>query len=282
MLAAAAWGMGGVAGQYLFQYHNADATWLVMVRQILAGFMFLLYAGLIQKQDVFAMLKRENRDLVAYSFFGVLGAQLGFYYTISLCNAATATVLQYTAPIFVMVWMSRKNKRLPEGREVLGIIFALFGVFLIATHGSVTSLALSPAAIGVGLLSSLAYAYYTVKPAEMLKKYTAASLIGWGQLISGLALILLRNPFKPQGTWDLPAAGAFIYLLFGATILSYSVYLAGLKIVGPTRASLISCAEPLASIIAVVSVLGTELVLEDLLGMACIIFTVTMLSLPKK
>lgn len=282
VLAAAAWGMGGVAGQYLFQYHNADATWLVMVRQILAGFMFLFYAGVIQKQDIFAMLKREKKDLVAYSFFGVLGAQLGFYYTISLCNAATATVLQYTAPIFVMVWMSYKKRHLPEGREVLGIIFALFGVFLIATHGSVTSLALSPAAIGVGILSSLAYAYYTVKPSEMLKKYRAAALIGWGQLISGLALILLRNPFKPAGSWDFPAVLAFIYLLFGATILSYSVYLAGLKIVGPTKASLISCAEPLASIIAVVSVLGTRLVLEDLLGMACIIFTVTMLSLPKK
>ena len=36
VLAAAFWGLGGVAGQYLFQYHQVDAVWLVMVRQIVA------------------------------------------------------------------------------------------------------------------------------------------------------------------------------------------------------------------------------------------------------
>ncbi|MCD7974900.1 MAG: EamA family transporter [Phascolarctobacterium sp.] len=75
---------------------------------------------------------------------------------------------------------------------------------------------------------------------------------------------------------------AFTYFLFGETILSYSVYLAGLKLVGSTKASLISCAEPLASIAVVVTLLGTKLTIEDYLGMACIIFTSTMLSLPKK
>ena len=56
----------------------------------------------------------------------------------------------------------------------------------------------------------------------------------------------------------------------------------GLKLIGPTKASLISCAEPLASIVAVVFILGTELMLMDYIGMACIIFTVLLLSLPKK
>ena len=72
------------------------------------------------------------------------------------------------------------------------------------------------------------------------------------------------------------------YLILGATVLSYSVFLVGLKVVGATKASLISCAEPLASIIAVVLWLHTPLTLEDLVGMACIIMTVVLLSLPKK
>lgn len=55
----------------------------------------------------------------------------------------------------------------------------------------------------------------------------------------------------------------------------------GLKVVGATKASLISCAEPLASIIAVVLWLKTPLTLEDLVGMTCIILTVVLLSLPK-
>lgn len=211
-----------------------------------------------------------------------MGAQLGFYYTIGLCNAATATVLQYMAPIYVMLWMSYKSRKIPDGRELIGIVGALVGVFLIATHGSLDSLAISPIALTIGVLSALSYAYYSIKPGQMLKKYTAATLIGWGQLISGVALIIWRNPFTPAGHWDMSGYLAFAYLLLGATIASYAFYLAGLKIVGPTKASLISCAEPLASIISVVLLLNTELAGADYIGMACIIFTVLLLSLPKK
>ncbi len=280
--AATCWGMGGVAGQYLFQYHQADMVWLCMVRQILAGCLFLLFAAVVQKQNIFAIVKENTWDIVEFSFLGILGAQLGFYYTISLCNAATATVMQYMAPVYVMLWMSYKARRAPEGRELLGIVGALVGVFLIATHGSPDSLAISPMALAIGTLSALSYAYYSIKPGEMLKKYTAPTLIGWGQLISGLALIIWRNPFTPAGHWDMSGYLAFAYLLLGATIASYALYLAGLKIVGPTKASLISCAEPLASIISVVLLLDTKLTTPDYIGMACIIFTVLLLSLPKK
>lgn len=280
--AATAWGMGGVAGQYLFQNYHADAVWLVMVRQIIAGFLFLMFAKLMQKQDVFRILREDLKAIAAFSFIGVLGAQLGFYHTISLCNAATATVLQYMAPVFVMLWMSIKKKSLPEGREFLGIFFAVTGVFLISTHGNLDKVVLSPAALAVGIYSAIAYAYYTVMPAELLKKYPSTVVIGWGQLLSGLGLVFFRNPVALPTGWDNHAVLAFLYLLFGATIASYSLYLAGLKIVGPTKASLISCAEPLASIIAVVVLLGTVLTMEDLIGMGCIIFTVLMLSLPKK
>lgn len=279
--AATAWGMGGVSGQYLFQGYHADAVWLVMVRQVIAGVLFLLFAK-FKHNDVLQILREDFKAIVAFSFIGVLGAQLGFYHTISLCNAATATVLQYMAPVFVMLWMSLKHKTFPEGREILGIVCAIIGVFLISTHGNLDTVVLSPAALLIGLYSAVAYAYYTVMPVELLKKYSATVVIGWGQLLSGLGMMLFKSPLAiPQG-WDQHATFAFLYLLFGATIASYSLYLAGLKIVGPTKASLISCAEPLASIIAVVVLLGTVLTFEDLLGMGCIIFTVLMLSLPKK
>ncbi|MCD8359424.1 MAG: DMT family transporter [Acidaminococcaceae bacterium] len=86
----------------------------------------------------------------------------------------------------------------------------------------------------------------------MLQKYSTTLIIGWGQFLSGGFLCLFINPFEPSGHWDGVAVAAMAYLILGATVLSYSVFLVGLKVVGATKASLISCVEPLASIIAVV------------------------------
>lgn len=40
LLSAAAWGLGGVCGQFLYQFHSVTAPWLIAVRQVLAGFIF--------------------------------------------------------------------------------------------------------------------------------------------------------------------------------------------------------------------------------------------------
>ncbi len=283
LASAAAWGLGGVCGQYLYEFHDVTAMWLIAVRQVLAGLIFLGYL-VLRGQSIFCVFKnrRDALDQLAFTYLGLLGAQFGFYYTISLCNAATATVLQYTSPVFVMLWTSFKSRCLPEGRELLGIVFALAGVFLISTHGDINTVVLSPLALVIGIISAISLAFYTVQPMRLLQKYSTTLVVGWGQLLSGLLLCLFVNPFEPTGHWDSGALAAFAYLVIGATVLSYSLFLVGLKVVGSTRASLISCAEPLASIIAVVVWLKTPLTAIDLIGMACIILTVVLLSIPKK
>lgn len=281
LVAALFWGTGGVAGQYLYTRHFLDPIWLVMVRQILAGLAFLGYSVFFEKENIWAILKEFPVSVLVLSFCGILGAQLGFYYTISLCNAATATVLQYTAPVMVLLWMAYQGKRWPDRKESLGVVLAFTGVFLISTHGDLGNLAISLEALTIGMLSAVSYALYSVQPVEMLKHYAVTTVIGWGQLISGLFLILFRNPFQPAGSWDLYAVLAFLHLVVGATILTYALYLTGLKIIGSTKAALFSCAEPISSILCVVFLLGTKITNMDILGMGCIIFTVLMLSLGK-
>lgn len=281
LLAAIFWGTGGVTGQFLYTNYGVDPVWLVMVRQIVAGSLFLAYSKLYLKDSVIPILKEFPWSILIFSFPGILGAQLGFYYTISICNAATATILQYTAPIYVVLWMMYKNKKLPDFKEALGVVLAFTGVFLISTHGRLDSLAISAEALVTGILSAFAYALYSVQPVEMLKKYPTTTVIGWGQLISGLFLILFRNPFNPAGNWDLIGVLAFSYLILGATVLTYGLYLTGLKIIGSAKAALLCCAEPLSSIICVVVFMGTKLTNMDFLGMLCIIITVVMLSLSK-
>lgn len=282
LIAALAWGLGGVSGQYLFSKHNVTSWWLISVRMLLGGIIFLGYDYFINKTDIFDLIKNHTREVVGFAFGGLLGAQLFFYWCIELCNAATATVIQYTAPIMIMVWSVCKSKRAPGIREILGTIGALTGVFLIATHGRLDSLAISFQALVTGLISAIGYALYSILPVDLIKKYNTLTVVGWGHIIPGIFLCSITSPWHIPGQWDGNALLAFIFLILGATVVSFGFYLSGMRIIGPVKASLLCCAEPLSSIFFVVTFLGTKLENMDYVGMLCIIFTVSILSLPKK
>lgn len=50
LLAAAAWGLGGVAGQFLFQFYDVGAPWLIAVRQIIAGVVFFRLSAVPRRE----------------------------------------------------------------------------------------------------------------------------------------------------------------------------------------------------------------------------------------
>jgi drug/metabolite transporter (DMT)-like permease len=281
--AAILWALSGVSGQYLFQNFHTDASWLITVRQLTAGAVFLGFL-LIRQKNIFQIFKKRQDwlELLLFTFFGLLPAQYGFYVCISLSNAAMAPILQYTAPTMIVLWLAFRKHKPPEGREILGIFLTLIGVFLVSTHGRVDQLVISPGALFWGLLSAVGLAIYTVAPVRLLKTFSTTIVMGWGQLLSGLFLSFFFNPFNSGSPWNVPAVAAMVYIVIGGTVIPFSLYLLGLTAVGPTKASLISCMEPMASIVLVVLVLGTPLTLLDVIGMVCIIATVLLLSVQKK
>lgn len=282
IIASVFWGAGGVAGQYLFENYNMDAMWLVFVRQTSAGVGFLAYAALVLKEDMLRPFREDIKDLLVFSVVGLLLAQLGYYYGVKLSNAATTTVIMYTEPIYVILWMAYKHKQPPTLNEIFCMLLAFVGIFLITTHGSFESLAITPMAFAMAMLSAVSYAVYSVQPMGLLKKYPNTLVLGWANIISGLSLLYVVSPFNYPQTWDMNASLVMLYLIVGATLLTFFLYTKGLVIIGSTRASLLSCAEPLSSIIFMVALLGTPVEFLDLLGMGLIIAAVLLIVCVKK
>lgn len=282
LLSTGMWGISGVCGQYLFEHTQIDSTWLIAVRQILAGLMYMMVIVQRGKEPLFAIFRAQRQTLWKMLFFtlGLLGSQYGFYYAIKLSNAPTATVLIYTAPVFVVLQQVLMQHRPVEKKEAVGIFTALMGVFLVSTHGNPTSLVISPAALFWSILSAIAMTLYTVAPAHILKEYSSPYLMGWGQLLSEFILLPLCNPFHSGvESWTFFSIGAMGYIIVFGTVVPFLMYFNGLKVIGPVKASLISCSEPLCSVLFSVAFLGTFLALPDYLGVVCIVGTVVMLSL---
>ena len=154
------WGLAGVFGQYLFAYKGLNARWLVSVRLVLAGLLLLTTVYLKQGREMWKIWK-DKKDvfwLILFAIFGMAGCQLTYYSSVELSNAGTATVLQYTAPAIIMLYTAVRAKKMPRLMEIGALVLALFGTFVLATHGDPNSLAISEAA--------LAWISCTIQPAS--------------------------------------------------------------------------------------------------------------------
>ena len=151
-LGGVCWGASGTVGQYLFTCQGVDSGWLTVVRMFLAG-VVLLGGALVRHRPQLRAIWSDRRDalrLVLFSVGGLMTCQYTYLAAIRYSNSATATVLQYMGQALILLWVCLRARRLPTRREGVALVLALLGAFLLATHGSLTALALSPQALGGG------------------------------------------------------------------------------------------------------------------------------------
>ncbi|MDO4531461.1 MAG: EamA family transporter [Bacillota bacterium] len=282
IFAACCWGVSGAAGQFLFDHTGITPEWLVSTRTLAVGILMLAFLQ-IRKGGVFEIWtdKDDRKGIVIFTLGGMLFMQYGYFAAIDHCNAATATVLQYTAPILIVVYLALRNKKLPTLVESIAVAGCLIGTILLATHGDLNNLSLSPLALFWGLLSAVALAFYTIYPTRLLAKYDTMLLIGWSMLIGSFVMHFVHPSWDYAANWDLPGVAAMVFIILFGTMTPYLLFLNGVKYIGPTKSSLFASAEPIAS--TVVSVVWLKVGLEamDYLGFVFIVTAVLMLSFIK-
>ena len=276
------WGVSGVCGQFLFQNKDVTASWLVPVRLMMAGIFMLCFYIWKDKKKAFAIWqKKENRrGILIYGLAGMMLCQYSYFQTIEWSNAGTATVIQYLGPALIVVWVCLQTRRLPERKEIIGVLLALLGIFLIATHGNPTSLALSERALLMGLISAVSVVIYTVQPEKLQKQFPTPLILAWGMLIGGCVLTVLFRPWHQTVIVDAQMVTTLLVVILLGTMASFSLYMTGVKLIGSVKASLYSCVEPVASMVLTAVWMKVQFTLPDIIGTVCIILTIIILALP--
>lgn len=278
------WGISGTCAQFLFQTKGIDPAWLVTWRMLIAGALLVIYSVVKEKKEAFAIWKKPNNvgKLLLFGLLGMVAVQYTYFYSISLSNAATATILQYIGPVFVLAFYALKNKTWPRVAEYAALVLALVGTFLLVTHGSTAELVISNEALLWGILSALALAFYTIQPVGLLRSFSPASITGWGMLTGGVFFSMFTQPWSFSGTWDVETWLAFSYIVVFGTVLAFYFFLTSVSKIGATYASLLCSVEPLAATLTAVVWLGVSFTGYDWVGTGLILGTVTLLTLAKE
>jgi drug/metabolite transporter (DMT)-like permease len=284
LTAAIFWGVSGTVAQYLFHQQGFSTSWLVVTRLLVAGLGLLLYSQVVGKQNIWSVWK-SKKDLLLLVVFGVvgmLGVQYTYFAAIEHGNAATATVLQYLAPVLIAIYFCFQSRLLPVKKEIIAIVFALGGTFLLVTKGNIQMLTITGPAFAWGILSAFALAFYTLFPGKLLSKWGTILTVGWGMMIGGLGLSFLHPPWNFEGQWSPSSFLAILFVVIFGTLLAFLCYMESLKYINASEASLLACVEPLSAAFLSVAWLHVSFSVFEWIGALGIIATIFILSSVKR
>ena len=275
------WGLSGTCGQFLFSEKGIQSGWMVMVRMTVSGIILLAYCILTKNKSLTEIWKnkKDALRLIIFTFCGFLVSQYSYLTAIYYSSAGTATVLQEVGPAIIVFVVCIQTKKLPTKKQLLCVALALGGTFLVATKGDPGSWALSPKGLFWGLMSAVGIVLYSMTAGDLTVKYGNIPVVGYALLIGGIVFGLLSGNFRQAVVID----SSMILPIFGVVILgttfAYTMYIMGVTMCGPIKASMIGTIEPVAATVFSYFWLKTEVTVVDIIGSAMILSIVFILNI---
>lgn len=277
------WGIGGTVAQKLFQQYGIDVNWLVTTRLLIGGLLLLILQSTRTERRQIINIWRNKKTAIHLIIFGIVGmlaVQYTYMASIKHGNAAVATLLQYLAPVIIIIYLVLHKQSKFSRKDAVTILLALSGCFFLLTNGSISQLSVSTPAIILGILSAFALAFYTLYAVPLLKQFNSLVVVGWAMIIGGIALSFI-HPIWEIGSIDLSIA-VLLYLLFiiiFGTMLAFWFYIESLQSLSPKETSLLSSIEPLAAVLTTVFWLHEPFDMFQWIGTTCIIVMILLLAL---
>ncbi|MCH7321553.1 EamA family transporter [Solibacillus sp. MA9] len=249
------WGIGGTVAQQLFT-QGIEVSWLVSTRLLIAGTLLLLTQAIFKDRGQIFEIWREKYSatrLIIFGLVGMLAVQYTYMAAIKEGNAAVATLLQYLAPVMIIVWVALRGQAKFTKKDAVTISLALGGSFLLLTNGSISALAVPLPAIVWGLLSGVSLAFYTLYAIPLLRRFDSLVVVGWAMVLAGIALSFVKAPWEVDvSSWTASTILYLIIVIIFGTMLSFWFYIESLQTLSVKETSLLGNIEPLTAVLATV------------------------------
>ncbi|VTR19813.1 Uncharacterized inner membrane transporter yicL [Actinobacillus pleuropneumoniae] len=201
----------------------------------------------------------------------MLGVQYTYMASIEKGNAAVATLLQYLAPVMIIIYLFVRKQSAPTRKDMYTVSLALLGSFFLLTNGSLSQLSVPSDAVVWGILSGAALAFYTLYAVRFLAKYDSLVIVGWAMLIGGVALSFIHPPWQMNiNSLPFEACLYLIFVIIFGTMLAFWFYIESLNHLSPKESSLLGSLEPVAAVFTTVFWLKDSFGWFQWIGTSCI------------
>jgi DME family drug/metabolite transporter len=229
--------------------------------------LFVLLPLLVGTQG-WQRIKLPARDLAYCFLLGTLGVAVSnyFYYVaIQRTNVATAIIVQYTAPVWVLFYVVARGQQKLSLQKFVAVGLAVTGIALVigvvgATPSDGRGLRLDSYGLIAALLASFSFAFYNVGGHRILARYDRWRVLVWTLTAAATFWLVINPPWKILASHYAPVQWLFLFVFSMISVLgAFSLYFLGLQHLEPTRAIIASCLEPVFSILLAALLLGEVL-----------------------
>ncbi len=290
--AAFLWGVSATLGRAAFTGHllpggtslaNIDPLILSQSRATLS--LAVLLPVLLARRGVPA-LRVPGRDLVQFFLLGILGVAASnyFYYVaIQRTNVATAIILQYTAPVWVLLYTAAREAQRPSLRRSAAVGLAVAGCGLAVGFVGSGGFRMDKIGVTAALLAAFSFAFYNVGGHKVLARYDRWKVLLWVLVATSTFWIFVNPPWKILAAHYGRQQWGFMLVFSLVSVLGpFSCYFAGLQHLEPTRAIVVSCLEPVFSIVLTALALGELVRPMQTAGIILVLVAIVLIQLPER
>ena len=258
----------------------------LILSQSRATFSFIVLLFALVMLRGWKRLRLPSADLGRMFVLGILGVAASnylYYLAIQRTNVATAIILQYTAPVWVLVYTVARGVQKPTLQRIAAVGLALTGIVLMIGIFSSGGLRLDAVGVMAALAAAFSFAFYNVGGHSILRRYDRWTVLLYVILSASLFWIIVNPPWKVAAAHYSGGQWLFLLLFSLISVLApFSFYFAGLQHLEPTRAIVVSCLEPVFSIVIAAVALGELMRPLQMVGIVLVLVAIVVVQKPDR
>jgi drug/metabolite transporter (DMT)-like permease len=294
-MAAVFWGISATLGRAAFTGRLLPASDIrrvdpLILSQARTTFSFIAVLLFLLPTRGWSRLRLPLADvgrLFMLGLAGVAASNYFYYLAIQRTNVATAIIVQYTAPVWVLVYMAARGIEKPTPSKITAVLLAITGIALvIGLFGGISGNArphLDLIGVGAALLAAFSFTYYNIGGHSVLSRYDHWTVLLYVTMSASAFWIVVNPPTKIAAAHYSPTTWLFLAVFSIVSVLiPFSFYFAGLQHLEPTKAIIASCLEPVFSILIAAVVLREAVNLLQAVGVAMVLGAIIVVQRPAR
>ena len=260
--------------------------------RIEGAFICLLLAALFVSRKELRVKRNEILPLIGYGFFGVAMTQFLYFVAIKRIEVGVALIIEYTAPLFVALYVRFVMKKEVSKRVWFSLLLALIGLSLITQVW--TGSKLDPFGVLCAFGAAIALAIYFIGGEPLAAKRNPIALTALSMGVGAIFWMvvqpwwtlpwnLLSNPVSlPHEIGSVSLGLIVAYIVIFGTVAPFWLYFIAFKYLDSKKAAIFGLLEPVGASITALFLLGESFIGIQILGGALVLIGVIFAETARK